>query len=59
MITAVNDIAVEWYVDPKRRSEFVRIVGRDGIVRTRDASQRQLEQTLRLQTVLARLAGAG
>ncbi|WP_374383661.1 ATP-binding protein [Dongia sp.] len=33
LITAVNDIAVEWYVDPKRRSEFVRIVGRDGIVR--------------------------
>lgn len=27
--------------------------GVDGIVRTRDASQRQLEQTLRLQTVLA------
>jgi general secretion pathway protein J len=27
--------------------------GVDGIVRTRDGSQRQLEQTLRLQTVIA------
>lgn len=33
LINAVNDIAVEWYVDPKRRSEFVDIVERDGSVR--------------------------
>ena len=33
LIHAVNDIAAEWYADPKRRGEFVAIVGRDGIVR--------------------------
>ncbi len=34
LIRQVNDIATEWYVDPKRRSEFVRLIGRDGIVRS-------------------------
>ncbi len=33
LIDAVNNIATEWYVEPKRRAEFVHIVGRDGIVR--------------------------
>ncbi|MDY0870293.1 PAS domain-containing sensor histidine kinase [Dongia rigui] len=33
LITAVNNIAVEWYVDPKRRSEFVALAERDGFVR--------------------------
>lgn len=33
LISSVNNIAVEWYVDPKRRGEFVSIVERDGIVR--------------------------
>ncbi len=33
LIHAVNDIAVEWYVDPQRRAEFAAIVERDGSVR--------------------------
>jgi PAS domain S-box-containing protein len=33
LIQAVNDIAVEWYVDPTRRAEFAAIVERDGSVR--------------------------
>jgi PAS domain S-box-containing protein len=33
LINAVNDIAVEWYVDPSRRDAFVHAVERDGIVR--------------------------
>jgi PAS domain S-box-containing protein len=33
LITAVNNIAIEWYVDPKRRSEFVALAERDGFVR--------------------------
>lgn len=32
LITAVNDIAVEWYVDPKRRREFETLMERDGRV---------------------------
>ncbi|MCZ8375695.1 MAG: EAL domain-containing protein [Beijerinckiaceae bacterium] len=30
MLTAVNDIAREWYVDPRRREEFTEIMERDG-----------------------------
>jgi signal transduction histidine kinase len=30
---AVNNIAVEWYVDPKRRAEFAKTVAREGSVR--------------------------
>ncbi|MCZ8182519.1 MAG: EAL domain-containing protein [Beijerinckiaceae bacterium] len=30
MLTAVNDIAQEWYVDPKRRQEFTEIMEREG-----------------------------
>ncbi|MBK8157518.1 MAG: PAS domain-containing sensor histidine kinase [Rhodospirillaceae bacterium] len=33
LIRAVNDIAIEWYVDPKRRAEFASVVERDGSVR--------------------------
>lgn len=33
LISSVNDIAAEWYVDPKRRSEFAAMVERDGFVR--------------------------
>lgn len=33
LIEAVNDIAVEWYVDPKRRAQFAERVERDGTVR--------------------------
>ncbi len=32
MLAAVNDIAVEWYVDPDRRAEFKRLLDRDGRV---------------------------
>lgn len=32
MLPAVNDIASEWYVDPKRRDEFKRLLERDGFV---------------------------
>ncbi len=32
MLTAVNDIATEWYVDPGRRGEFKRRLDRDGRV---------------------------
>ncbi len=30
MLAQVNDIGQEWYVDPKRRSEFVEIMDREG-----------------------------
>lgn len=33
LLAAVNDIALEWYVDPKRRSEFKCLLERDGFVR--------------------------
>jgi len=33
LITAVNNIAIEWYVDPKRRGQFVALAERDGYVR--------------------------
>jgi diguanylate cyclase (GGDEF)-like protein/PAS domain S-box-containing protein len=32
LISAVNDIAQEWYVDPDRRAEFVRLMAADGRV---------------------------
>ncbi len=32
MLASVRDIALEWYVDPNRRSEFKRILDRDGEV---------------------------
>jgi PAS domain S-box-containing protein len=32
MLPAVNDIATEWYVDPRRRGEFSRLMARDGFV---------------------------
>ncbi|MFO1352483.1 MAG: histidine kinase dimerization/phospho-acceptor domain-containing protein, partial [Gammaproteobacteria bacterium] len=32
MLTAVNDIASEWYVDPTRRAEFKRLIERNGRV---------------------------
>jgi len=31
-LNAVKDIATEWYVDPKRRDEFKRLLERDGVV---------------------------
>ncbi|MBI2253978.1 MAG: PAS domain-containing sensor histidine kinase [Proteobacteria bacterium] len=33
LIAAVNNIAIEWYVDPKRRNDFVALAERDGFVR--------------------------
>ena len=33
MLDAVNDIALEWYVDPRRRAEFKTQLERDGFVR--------------------------
>jgi len=33
LIRSVNNIAVEWYVDPKRRSEFAELVEREGLAR--------------------------
>jgi PAS domain S-box-containing protein len=33
MLASVNDIALEWYVDPTRRTEFKRELERDGYVR--------------------------
>ena len=33
MLDAVNDIALEWYVDPRRRAEFKSQLERDGFVR--------------------------
>lgn len=33
MLGAVNDVAREWYVDPGRRAEFLRLLDRDGYVR--------------------------
>jgi PAS domain S-box-containing protein len=33
LIAAVNNIAIEWYVDPKRRNDFVTLAERDGFVR--------------------------
>jgi PAS domain S-box-containing protein len=33
LMRAVNNIAVEWYVDPKRRAEFAKTVAREGSVR--------------------------
>ena len=32
LISLVNDIGTEWYVDPSRRLEFVHLMGRDGRV---------------------------
>ena len=32
LLTAVNDIGLEWYVDPQRRVEFQRLMQRDGQV---------------------------
>ena len=32
MLDAVNDIAREWYVEPQRRTEFQRLMQRDGLV---------------------------
>ncbi|MCA0452259.1 MAG: PAS domain-containing protein, partial [Proteobacteria bacterium] len=32
LLAAVNDIAEEWYVEPGRRDEFIRLVERDGRV---------------------------
>ncbi|MEM7300766.1 MAG: EAL domain-containing protein [Pseudomonadota bacterium] len=32
LLSAVEDIAVEWYVDPNRRQEFKDILKRDGVV---------------------------
>ena len=32
LLTAVNDIGLEWYVDPQRRAEFQRLIQRDGRV---------------------------
>jgi PAS domain S-box-containing protein len=32
-IAAVHDIATEWYVDPRRRAQFLQILERDGYVR--------------------------
>ncbi len=32
LLAAVNDIGQEWYVDPERRAEFIRLVERDGRV---------------------------
>ncbi len=33
MVTAVNDIAAEWYVDPARRTEFEERIAHEGLVR--------------------------
>ena len=33
LLTAVNDIGCEWYVDPQRRGEFQRLMQRDGEVK--------------------------
>lgn len=33
LLGAVNDVALEWYVDPHRRIEFRRLLDRDGFVR--------------------------
>ncbi|MBI1244632.1 MAG: PAS domain S-box protein [Alphaproteobacteria bacterium] len=32
LLAAVNDIGKEWYVEPGRRDEFLRLIGRDGRV---------------------------
>ena len=33
LVRCVNDIAGEWYVDPTRRSKFIELMNRDGMVR--------------------------
>ncbi|MBA4265868.1 MAG: hypothetical protein C0453_12350, partial [Comamonadaceae bacterium] len=33
LLGSVNDVALEWYVDPNRRAEFRRLLERDGFVR--------------------------
>ncbi|OGB13868.1 MAG: hypothetical protein A2W72_05180 [Burkholderiales bacterium RIFCSPLOWO2_12_67_14] len=33
LLASVKDIALEWYVDPRRRTEFTRLLERDGFVR--------------------------
>jgi PAS domain S-box-containing protein len=33
MLAAVDDIATEWYVNPKRRAEFIEALERDNVVR--------------------------
>ena len=32
MLASVNDIGVEWYVDPARRQQFMELIARDGQV---------------------------
>ncbi len=33
LLEAVEDIALEWYVDPRRRDEFAELLRRDGVVK--------------------------
>jgi len=34
LLGSMNDVALEWYVDPRRRTEFRRLLDRDGFVRS-------------------------